>query len=83
MGAGNRNAHRTLHIVGGADTTALELNRRSMETLHCESRLEIVEDETHLFEEPGALTEVATLGRDWFVDHLPDRTISPVEGTQE
>jgi len=25
---------------------------------------------THLFEEPGALDEVAALTRDWFVTHL-------------
>jgi putative phosphoribosyl transferase len=26
---------------------------------------------THLFEEPGALEQVAALARDWFVRHLP------------
>jgi putative phosphoribosyl transferase len=32
--------------------------------------LEIVPKATHLFEEPGALDEVARLARDWFTDHL-------------
>jgi len=30
----------------------------------------IVPRATHLFEEPGALEEVARLARDWFVRHL-------------
>ena len=33
-------------------------------------RLEIVPGATHLFEEPGALDQVARLARDWFVQHL-------------
>ena len=73
----------TLLIVGGEDPIVLDLNRRAMEALQCEKRLEIVEGATHLFEEPGALAEVATLARDWFVDHLLQRTNQPVEGTQK
>jgi putative phosphoribosyl transferase len=72
----------TLLIVGGADTNVRELNRRALETMHCENRLEIVEGATHLFEESGALVTVANLARDWFVDHLLERTNQPVEGTQ-
>jgi putative phosphoribosyl transferase len=34
------------------------------------SRLAVVRGATHLFEEPGALEEVARLARDWFVRHL-------------
>jgi hypothetical protein len=34
-------------------------------------RLEIVPGATHLFEEPGALDEVARLAADWFSRHLP------------
>jgi putative phosphoribosyl transferase len=34
-------------------------------------RLEIVPRATHLFEEPGALDQVARLARDWFVRYLP------------
>jgi putative phosphoribosyl transferase len=60
----------TLLIVGGADPMVLELNRRAQQLLRCESRLEIVPGATHLFEEPGALDEVARLARDWFTAHL-------------
>lgn len=41
-----------------------------MELLAGEKRLVIVPGATHLFEEPGALEEVARLARNWFVDHL-------------
>jgi putative phosphoribosyl transferase len=60
----------TLLIVGGRDRTVLELNREAMEELGGETRLEIVPGASHLFEEPGALDEVARLARDWFVRHL-------------
>ncbi|MYX76975.1 phosphoribosyltransferase family protein [Streptomyces sp. SID3915] len=60
----------TLLIVGEDDTTVIDLNRRAREALHCENRLEIVPGATHLFEEPGALEQVAELARDWFTAHL-------------
>ncbi|WP_372594337.1 phosphoribosyltransferase family protein [Actinotalea sp.] len=66
----------TLLVVGGADRTVLELNRRAGELMHCAYELVVVPGATHLFEEPGTLTEVALLARDWFVEHLllePDR----------
>jgi len=60
----------TLQIVGGEDFVVLELNRDAGRQLQCEQRLAIVEEATHLFEEPGALEEVARLAGDWFVQHL-------------
>lgn len=60
----------TLLIVGGRDSTVLDLNRRAQRELRCENRLEIVPGATHLFEEPGALDEVARLAGDWFTHHL-------------
>ncbi|MDQ0942017.1 phosphoribosyltransferase family protein [Streptomyces sp. V1I1] len=60
----------TLLIVGGRDTLVLDLNRQAQAELRCENRLEVVPGATHLFEEPGALDEVADLARDWFTSHL-------------
>jgi putative phosphoribosyl transferase len=60
----------TLLIVGGRDTMVLDLNRQAQAELRCENRLEVVPGATHLFEEPGALDEVADLARDWFTSHL-------------
>jgi dienelactone hydrolase len=60
----------TLLIVGGADTTVLDLNREAMEKLSCEKELEVVPGASHLFEEPGALERVSSAARDWFVRYL-------------
>jgi dienelactone hydrolase len=60
----------TLFIVGGRDPQVLELNRRMLPALQVEKELEIVEGAGHLFEEQGALEEVADLAREWFVRHL-------------
>lgn len=64
----------TLLIVGGRDPRVLELNRQAQAELRCENRLDVVAGATHLFEEPGALDEVAALAREWFTDHLADRS---------
>jgi putative phosphoribosyl transferase len=62
----------TLLIVGGADLHVLELNRRALELLGTrEKRLEVVPGATHLFEEPGALEQVASLATAWFSSHFP------------
>ncbi|MDQ3965140.1 MAG: dienelactone hydrolase family protein [Actinomycetota bacterium] len=60
----------TLLIVGGNDFPVIGMNQEAMEQLRTEKRLEIVPGATHLFEEPGALEEVARLAADWFVRHL-------------
>jgi len=60
----------TLLIVGGNDGQVIELNRTALAQLRCEKRLVIVPGASHLFEEPGALDEVARLARDWFERHL-------------
>lgn len=60
----------TLLIVGELDQTVVELNRASLAQLRCPAALRLVPDATHLFEEPGALAQVAVLAADWFVGHL-------------
>jgi putative phosphoribosyl transferase len=60
----------TLLIVGGLDHEVLELNRQALSQLAGEKQLEVVAGATHLFEEPGALEEVARLARAWFRRHL-------------
>jgi len=60
----------TLLIVGGHDHPVVELNEAAARELRCPHRLEIVPGATHLFEEPGALEQVAALARDWFLEHL-------------
>ncbi|HLI31786.1 MAG TPA: hypothetical protein VKU89_03460 [Solirubrobacteraceae bacterium] len=60
----------TLLIVGGYDWQVLELNREAQEYLRCPNRLSVVPQATHLFEEPGALEEVARLSVDWFAHSM-------------
>jgi putative phosphoribosyl transferase len=60
----------TLLTVGGADDQVLELNRRALELLPGEKLLVVVPGATHLFEEPGALEQVARLAVVWFSRHL-------------
>jgi putative phosphoribosyl transferase len=60
----------TLLIVGGRDHAVLDLNRKAQERLGCVSQLTVVPGATHLFEEPGALEEVASLASEWFLRHL-------------
>ena len=64
----------TLLIVGGRDTGVIELNQAALERLHCTKALKIVPGATHLFEELGALEQVARLAADWFTQHLPRGT---------
>ncbi|HEY5922216.1 MAG TPA: alpha/beta family hydrolase [Kofleriaceae bacterium] len=60
----------TLLIVGGADTSVIELNHQAMRELRAPTKLHIVPGAGHLFEEPGALREVTQLASDWFQKHL-------------
>jgi putative phosphoribosyl transferase len=60
----------TLLIVGGHDFGVIELNEKAYRVLCCEKSLKIVPGATHLFEEPGALEQVAQLAGDWFGRHL-------------
>jgi putative phosphoribosyl transferase len=66
----NRVKAPTLLIVGGRDLPVIDMNREAFEHLHVDKRLEIVPGATHLFEEPGALEQVARLAREWFLGHL-------------
>jgi putative phosphoribosyl transferase len=70
----------TLLIVGGNDDVVIKLNEQALRLLRCPKELVVVPGATHLFEEPGALEEVARLARGWFVRYLvPQRTNDEVE----
>lgn len=56
----------TLLIVGGEDFEVIGLNRQAYDQLRCQKQLVIVPGASHLFEEAGALEEVARLARSWF-----------------
>lgn len=61
----------TLLIVGEFDDVVMELNRKALARLTCEKELAVVPGAAHLFEEPGALDEVAERAAHWFREHWP------------
>lgn len=60
----------TLFIVGENDYHVLALNRQVFDMMHCKKQLDIVSGASHLFEEPGAMNEVAQLALVWYKTHL-------------
>jgi pimeloyl-ACP methyl ester carboxylesterase len=60
----------TLLIVGQRDEPVIGLNQQALQKLQCPKEIKIVPHATHLFEEPGALEEVARLAATWFDRHL-------------
>lgn len=60
----------TLLLVGGHDTQVLEANRQTYQQLAGPRQLHIVQGATHLFEEAGALDEVALEASNWFTQHM-------------
>ena len=63
----------TLLIVGGRDNIVRELNCHALDQLRCKKQLIVVPGATHLFEEQGALEEVAALSAGWFRQYLRPR----------
>jgi pimeloyl-ACP methyl ester carboxylesterase len=59
-----------LFVVGGADETDPRTNQEAPGRLSAPSEIHVVRGATHLFHEPGALEEIATAARQWFVTHL-------------
>lgn len=57
----------TLLICGENDPVVIELNQKALKMLtQTRAKLVIIPGATHLFEEPGALEEVAFLAGEWF-----------------
>ena len=52
-----------------SDVVAL-LNEQAFAQLKCEKELKLIPGATHLFEEPGALDQVAELAAAWFMEHM-------------
>lgn len=60
----------TLLIVGGQDEPVIGMNREAMGRMETTNELTIVPGATHLFQEPGALEQVADHAAEWFSTHL-------------
>jgi putative phosphoribosyl transferase len=68
----------TLFLVGELDPEVHAMNLASLAEVGGPKRLVVVRGAGHLFEEPGALEEVAHQTRDWFLKYFPP--LPPVEG---
>lgn len=60
----------TLLLVGERDDVVIGLNEQARARMTARVELTIIPRATHLFEEPGALEEVAALAREWFLSNL-------------
>jgi putative phosphoribosyl transferase len=64
----------TMLIVGGNDEPVIEMNLTAYRLLSCPKRFVIVSGATHLFEEPGALEQVAEHALLWFQQNFHPRS---------
>jgi putative phosphoribosyl transferase len=62
----------TLLIVGGDDRLVLTLNQQAATGMRCTWELAVIPGATHLFEEAGALEQVADHAAAWFQVHLSE-----------
>jgi putative phosphoribosyl transferase len=60
----------TLLLVGGEDYPVIEMNQHAHRLLGCPKQLTIIPGATHLFEEPGAIEQVAEQALRWFQRYL-------------
>jgi putative phosphoribosyl transferase len=60
----------TLLLVGGEDEVVIRLNEDARRAIRTECRLDVIPGASHLFEEPGKLSEVAKRATRWFHEHL-------------
>jgi putative phosphoribosyl transferase len=69
----------TLLIVGGNDEHVIQLNRQALARLRdATKKLIVIPGATHLFEEPGALEEVARVAGEWLTHYLAPAAEPPI-----
>ncbi len=60
----------TLLIVGGNDIPVIGMNKMAFDQLQCIKEMKIIPGASHLFEEPGKLTEVAETATIWYKKNI-------------
>ncbi|MHB8584324.1 MAG: alpha/beta fold hydrolase [Thermoplasmatota archaeon] len=66
-----------LFIVGQNDPQVMDMNQEALRKVRDDGQLVVIPGATHLFEEPGALEQVADVTREFFASHLPQEALSP------
>ena len=66
-----------LLIVGGEDREVIELNRMAQRRMRCKTKLVIIPDAGHLFEEPGTLDAALQAAGEWFAGHIGEERHAP------
>jgi putative phosphoribosyl transferase len=72
----------TLMLVGERDIPVIEINREAYARMRCTRELIVVPRATHLFEEPGALEQVAALASGWFQQQFAGLESRPDHGAR-
>jgi putative phosphoribosyl transferase len=73
----------TLLIVGSRDFGIIEVNEKALWALATpQKELSLIPGATHLFEEPGALEQVARLATAWFQQYLVEPRAAPRLGAE-
>lgn len=60
----------TLFVVGSEDHPVVELTQWASKQMEAPYEIKVVEETDHLFDEPGALEELAMLTRQWLDHHV-------------
>lgn len=63
----------TMLIVGEKDDFVVDVNKEALKKIKFTKTLSIIPNATHLFEEPGALEEVAREAAKWFTTYLKEK----------
>lgn len=63
----------TLLLVGERDEPVIEMNRHAKNQMRTTTELRIIPGATHLFEEPGALEQVAAAAGEWFEHYFAEK----------
>jgi pimeloyl-ACP methyl ester carboxylesterase len=66
----SRGGRPVLLIVGGDDHEVLRLNEEAARRLRTAHAVRVIPGATHLFQEPGALEQVAEAAREWCEERL-------------
>jgi predicted alpha/beta-hydrolase family hydrolase len=60
----------TLLVVGSADIDTIKISKKAMTMMDCPTRLTLIQNASHMLDEPGALEQVTAAAQEWYLQHL-------------